>query len=246
MSTINSITDIKNIVYINLEHRTDRKAHIESQLKMMNFNTFDRFNAIKLSNGRVGCSMSHLRCLQLAKDRNYDHLLICEDDTTFLNPTLFTTQLNSFFHTKRVAHWDVILFAGNNAPPYKIIDDTCIQVSRCQTTTCYLVNGHYFDTLIENIKEGIKYLLQEPNNHLHYAIDKYWLKLQQKHNWFLIIPPTSIQREDYSDIEQRKTNYSHLMVNLDKKNLFNQPKNNIVYGSKNIILNGMSTIIKNK
>jgi GR25 family glycosyltransferase involved in LPS biosynthesis len=51
---------------------------------MMNFNTFDRFNAIKLANGRVGCSMSHLRCLQLAKDRNYDHLLICEDDTTFL------------------------------------------------------------------------------------------------------------------------------------------------------------------
>ena len=37
-------------------------------------------------------------------------------------------------------------------PPYKIIDDTCIQVSRCQTTTGYIVNGHYIKTLLQNVK----------------------------------------------------------------------------------------------
>lgn len=216
-SSINSLADIKNIFYINLEHRKDRKEDIENQLKSVGLSNFERFNAIRLSNGRIGCSMSHLQCLKLAKDRNYDHLLICEDDTTFLNPSLFINQINSFFQNKRITNWDVLLLGGNNIPPYQQIDETCIRVSHCQTTTCYLVNGHYYDTLIENIKEGINRLMREPDNHRYYAIDMYWLQLQKKHIWILIIPLTVTQKEDYSDIEQRRTNYSHMMLDLNKE-----------------------------
>ena len=97
---INSFADIKNVFYINLDHRLDRKNHIETQLKNVGFSHFDRFNAIKLANGRIGCSMSHLRCLVLAKERNYEHVLICEDDTTFLNPPLLVNQINTFFQKK--------------------------------------------------------------------------------------------------------------------------------------------------
>ena len=214
MPTINSITDIKNIFYINLSHRTDRKQHIETQLKTIGLNTFERFNAIKLADGRVGCSMSHLKCLHLAKKRKYTHLLICEDDTTFLNPHLFMTHLNLFL--KRDKPWDVVLFAGNNIPPYQAVDATCIKVIHCQTTTCYLVNGHYFDTLIQNIKTGVDHLIKSPNNPGYYAIDRYWFILQARDNWFLIIPPTVIQREDYSDIEKRNTNYSTMMMDINK------------------------------
>lgn len=243
MSTLNSITDIKNILYINLDHRTDRKDHIETQLKTIGLATFERFNAIKLANGRIGCSMSHLKCLQLAKERNYSHLLICEDDTTFLNPSLFIKQLNTFFQLKKVQHWDVILFAGNNVPPYTAIDDTCIKVTRCQTTTCYLVNGHYFDTLIENIKEGINYLMRDQSNHIKYAIDKHWIILQEQHKWFLIIPPTVIQKEDYSDIEQRRTNYSGMMLDINKDYLIKQQQILLSQQHHQIMSNTFSTII---
>lgn len=239
MSTINSITDIKNIFYINLEHRQDRKKHIEEQLNQVGLSHYERFNAIKLSNGRVGCSMSHLKCLQIAKQRNYEHILICEDDTTFLNPSLFIKQINTFFKKKLVKDWDVLLFAGNNVPPYKKIDNTCIQISHCQTTTCYLVNGHYFDILINNIKEGINSLLREPNNHVNYAIDKYWIQLQKKNKWFLIIPPTVIQREDYSDIENRRTNYSGMMIDINKDHVFAQQSL-----PQHIIANNFSNMIK--
>ena len=37
----------------------------------------------------------------------------------------------------------LLIFSGNNVPPYIPIDETCIRVTRCQTTTGYLVNGHY-------------------------------------------------------------------------------------------------------
>ncbi len=217
---INTLTDITNVFYINLEARADRKKHIEAELKTIGFPSFERFSAIKMPNGdgRIGCSMSHVKCLELAKERSYSHLLICEDDTLFLQPELFKEQLNKFL-SKRY-NWDVVLFAGNNVPPYERIDDTCICVSRCQTTTCYMVNGKYFDTLIANMKEGLKKLMQEPYNHFHYAIDKYWITLQQKDNWYMITPLTVIQREDYSDIEQKRTNYGKMMVDLDKAYLF--------------------------
>ena len=120
---------------------------------------------------------------------------------------------------KNHKNWDVLLLAGNNVPPYIKVDNTCVKVSHCQTTTGYIVKSHYYDILINNIKEGIQYLMKDPNNHFHYAIDKYWLLLQKQNNWFLIIPPTVIQREDYSDIEKRNTNYKHLMTDLDKSHL---------------------------
>ena len=214
---LNTIADITNIFYINLESRVDRRKSIETQLNNIGLTSFERFNAIKLMDGRAGCTMSHIKCLELAKERGYNHLLICEDDTFFLDPKLFKTQLTTLLNNGHT--WDVVLFAGNNVPPYELIDETCIAVSHCQTTTCYLVNGHYFDTLLRNMKEGLNNLLKEPMNHLNYAIDRYWLKLQKKDNWLLITPLTVIQREDYSDIEKKITDYSKLMIDLDKTEL---------------------------
>jgi len=216
-SKISNINDITNVVYINLEHRTDRKEHIETQLKQIGFTNVERFNAIKTANGRVGCTLSHIKCMELAKQRNYSHVVICEDDTMFTNVELFQKQLNAFLSKHH--SWDVVLFAGNNVPPYEQIDETCVSVNRCQTTTCYMVNGHYYDTLLANYKEGLAKLMRSPEQHVSYAIDKYWFSLQSKDNWYLITPLTVIQREDYSDIEGRVTNYAYLMTDLDKKEL---------------------------
>ena len=211
---MNNISDIKHAFYINLESRLDRKQHVEEQLQILGINAA-RFNAIKLTNGALGCSMSHLKCLEIAKQNNWSHLLIIEDDIKFLDPELFKSQLNKFFinHT----NWDVVLIGGNNVPPYQKIDDTCVKVCSCQTTTGYLVNGHYFDVLIENYRTGIKKLIENPQMRVLYAIDKYWFNLQNIHNWFLIIPLTVTQREDYSDIEKRPTNYSRAMLDLNKE-----------------------------
>jgi glycosyl transferase family 25 len=214
---MNNISDIKHAFYINLASRPDRKQHVEEQLQIMGINA-QRFNAIKLPNGALGCSMSHLKCLEIAKQNNWPHLLVIEDDIKFLDPNLFKTQLNTFLSNHK--EWDVIIIGGNNVPPYQKIDDTCVKVSKCQTTTCYLVNGHYFDRLINNFRKGIKKLIQNPQLHVVYAIDKYWFNLQKVDNWFLIIPLTVTQREDYSDIEKRPTNYTKAMIDLDKEEFF--------------------------
>ena len=75
--------------------------------------------------------------------------------------------------------------------------------------------------LLENIKEGLYLLLHNPDLHIKYAIDKYWFHLQEKDCWFLITPLTVTQLTGYSNIEKRETNYTRLMLMLDKSSLFN-------------------------
>jgi hypothetical protein len=86
------------------------------------------------------------------------------------------------------------------------------------------VQQHYYDKLINNFREGINKLMREPHNHKLYAIDKYWFHLQELDKWYLIIPLTVTQREDYSDIEKRATNYSRAMLDLDKESFFRWQK----------------------
>ena len=217
---IHSLSEIKHVFYINLEHRVDRKFHVEEQLQKIGILKAERFNAIKLKNGALGCSMSHLKCLEMAKKSGSDHVMIVEDDITFLDPALFVKQCNEFLSIHKV--WDVVLIGGNNVPPYRKIDDTCIQVSHCQTTTGYIVKKDYYDILINNIRTGIEHLMKTPEQHIIYAIDKFWIKLQKQHTWYMLAPIVAVQREDYSDIEERKTNYENLMKDLDKPHLVNQ------------------------
>ena len=221
-TSLKSIQDIQHVYYINLDHRTDRKTHVEEQLKKIGIrsDSVQRFSAIRPANGTgaIGCTMSHLRCLQKAKESGWDHLCIVEDDIEFLDPPLFVKQMNQFLENHPI--WDVVLLGGNNVPPYQKIDTTCVKVATCQTTTGYLVKSHYFDTLIQNIKDGLGQLLRNPEQHVLYAIDKYWFQLQRLDHWYLIIPLTVTQRADYSDIEKRATNYQRVMTDLDKLYLY--------------------------
>jgi len=211
---------IKNTLFINLEHRTDRLEHVKLELAKLGING-ERVNAVKSKIGAIGCTLSHIRCLELAKQRGYEYVFICEDDITFMNPELLIKNLTKF-HEEDNMMWDMIIIGGNNVPPYEKIDDSCVKVGSCQTTTGYLVNGHYFDKLIDNFRTGINKLIQNPQLHVLYAIDKYWFNLQKVDNWFLIIPLTVTQREDYSDIEKRATNYTNVMTDLDKESFFKQ------------------------
>ena len=215
---------IKNTFFINLEERKDRLGHVKSELKKLNIEG-ERFNAVKTASGAIGCSLSHIKCLELAKERGYEQVFICEDDITFLKPELLMENLkrfNDLFSTKPLLknQWDVLIIGGNNCPPYEKMSEFCIRIYNCQTTTGYIVKQHYYDILIQNMKDGVKQLLKNPENKREFALDMYWKQLQQKNNWFMLIPPSVIQYENYSDIEKNTMDYKHLMLDLDKEWIF--------------------------
>ena len=205
----------KHTLFINLEHRSDRLEHVKEELKKIGVEG-ERVNAVKLAQGAIGCTMSHIKCIELAKTRNWPHVFICEDDITFTNPSLFLENIKKFHENKDII-WDVLIIGGNNVPPYQKVQPYCARVLNCQTTTGYIVKSDFYDVLIDNFKEGVQKLMKNPANKREFAIDMYWKRLQMQYYWYMIMPATVTQYENYSDIEDRNMSYDRLLLDTDKE-----------------------------
>tara|TARA_B100000073_G_scaffold345686_1_gene355309 strand:- start:1464 stop:2108 length:645 start_codon:yes stop_codon:yes gene_type:complete len=212
---IRDITDVHNILYINLDHRTDRKEMAEKEFDKIGVKGVQRFSAIKCEKGAIGCTKSHIECLRIALDKGWDHIMIFEDDIEFTDPGTFIKKFNRFVSSG--IPWDVVLLSGNIIHPYTKMNSSCVRiVGGCQTTGAYFVSGKYIPTLLKNFEEGLSKLIEDPTNTLEYAIDRHWINLQRQHNWYIIIPLTVTQREGYSDIEKKKVSYTKMILNIDK------------------------------
>jgi len=208
----------KHTLFINLEHRTDRLENIETQLSIMGIKG-ERVNAVKSKNGAIGCTLSHVRAIETAKQKGYEQVCIMEDDIEFRNPELFKQQIKKFSENKEI-QWDILVIGGNVVPPYQEIGDYCARVLNCQTTTGYIVKKEMYDILLENFKESAQMQMKNPvkqGTYNPYALDIYWKRLQPQYFWWIIIPMTVVQYENYSDIEEKITNYDHLMLDMEKK-----------------------------
>jgi glycosyl transferase, family 25 len=201
---------------INLKNRPDRLEHVNNEFNKLNIIP-TRFNAVQTTDGAIGCTLSHIKCLELAIENNYDQIFICEDDITFTDVKTLQYSLDKF--NKNIKTWDMLIIGGNVVKPYEQIDDYCLKISNCQTTTGYIVNKHYYSTLLLNFRTGVQQLLTTKNPK-QFAIDIYWKLLQHAGKWYLLYPLTVTQYENWSDIEKRKTNYNHLMLDSKKDWLY--------------------------
>ena len=134
----------------------------------------------------------------------------------FLDPDKLKESAQLFLQNMK-SKWDVLIIGGNNVPPYQKLSDYCARIFNCQTTTGYVVQKHFYDTLIQNFKESAENLMRNPTNKREYALDIYWKRLQQQHVWLMLTPPTVSQYESYSDIENKNVNYDHLMLDMNKE-----------------------------
>lgn len=208
-----NITDIP-VIYINLERRPDRDKHIREELSKLGIHSPIRCNAVDTTNGAIGCSLSHIKSLKMAIEADYDMVLICEDDLEIVDTDACLRNINAFLKQTSIV-WDVALIAGNNMIPYQYMNEQCIRVFNCYTTTGYIVRKSYYQTLLNHYREGVHKLIQNPENRA-YCIDVYWQYRQKVDRWMMIIPPTIVQREDYSDIEHKVTNFRHYMLDINK------------------------------
>jgi GR25 family glycosyltransferase involved in LPS biosynthesis len=71
---------MNNHFYINLENRKEKDLITRQELKKLGIKKPNRFNAIKHEIPLVGCAMSHMACIEKAKELNWDYVIIFEDD----------------------------------------------------------------------------------------------------------------------------------------------------------------------
>lgn len=190
---------VEKVVYINLEHRTDRREEVENELlKIFPSEKIVRFNAIKHEKGGIGCSMSHIGALELAITNKWKNVLIVEDDMQWRD---YDKQLDLFLKLVKIQH-DVIMLSGHEVN----YDTKSYRLKNCCARTAYLVENHYYKTLLDNFKNGLFALNKEYIN--KFRGDRYWNQLQQRDRWYIVMPQICVQRCSFSDIEKKSVNYS--------------------------------------
>jgi GR25 family glycosyltransferase involved in LPS biosynthesis len=193
-----------DVYYINLEHRTDRKEQIESELSKV-FSSFERFNAIKHSNGAIGCGKSHIEILKKGLTSNKDYICIFEDDFVWeLQPEDVKEKLDSIFKQDfnivlLSYHFPVII-------PKKLSSNKLGFFTNCQTTSGYIIHKTFIPNLLKNFEQCISILKSKNNKNM--AIDQNWKSLQKFENKFYTASPRlGKQRPSYSDIEKKEVSY---------------------------------------
>ena len=187
---------IHKVVYINLDSRTDRRSEIETELSSFGISG-ERFPAIPYNPGIVGCGMSHLAVLERAKHEGWENVLIFEDDFTFVvTKEVFEQELQTFFNTH--TSYDVLMLSYNilGSTP---CDETVCRAVDVQTASGYIVHNRFYDTLIQNLKEGLEQLIPT-GRHWDFANDQYWKRLQPDSEWFCLNLRIGKQRPGFSDL----------------------------------------------
>lgn len=199
-----STTDIP-IVYINLESRTDRRAHMEEMLVQYGLEA-ERFNAIAYPGfGIWGCGQSHLAVLKLAQSRGWPCVWILEDDFEFvISPDEFRVRMSAFVSTPNT--YDVFMAAYNMHESESLDPDVC-RVLFAQTASSYIVKAHYYQKLIDLYEEAFPKLL-ETKRHWLYANDIVWCDFQRTDRWLAPVKRWGKQMDGYSDNAQQVVQYN--------------------------------------
>jgi len=123
--TLDSFFD--KIFYINLDKDTDRNKNILSQFNKYNITNFERVPGVTFTDipdkffwrnfnkfdkkyilGNMGCRASHKSAMGIAMERNYQKILIFEDDIYFTeNPNKILNQ-----NLNTLNNWDMLYFGG--------------------------------------------------------------------------------------------------------------------------------------
>lgn len=188
------VNKIDKVIYINLRKRTDRDEHMK-QITSIFGDKVERFEAIEYDPGFVGCSMSHLKVMEMAIKSDWKNLLVLEDDVLWNNnETAFKRFLSLVSQP-----YDAILLGG-----YKINCSRNFKLKSADGTHAYLVNHSHFTSLYNHFKEGLELFMSTAPKYDngYYFIDQYWTKQIKQSNWFVVLPSIFYQKNDYSDITQ--------------------------------------------
>lgn len=151
------------VLYINRASDTERMTRLLHQFKKWNITNFERVEAVELTKlpdpveyrnfikhdmkyrlGSLSCRASHLKCVQLAKSKGWDSVLILEDDALFLtDPNELLTINQSILND-----WDQLYFGGLVEPFFRN-QIVCAHAYALKSTT-------YLDILEMGVSSGME------------------------------------------------------------------------------------------
>lgn len=198
------------VAYVNLEHRTDRRAEMETELNKMGWlHATYRESATKHPvHSFLGVPDSHINCLTKGIESGKPYICVFEDDFDF-----YVSAQEMEMVMRHLSHmdFDVFLLDPGSGP---LVDEETVsplffRVVTSVSTAGYLCQAAYAQKLIENMKEGKRLLEKDIKQSDKYCIDRYWSELQKVDRWFRYHKRVGGQRASYSDTQQESVNYNN-------------------------------------
>jgi GR25 family glycosyltransferase involved in LPS biosynthesis len=218
------------VYYINLDERIDRLFHIQNELEsVFDKEIIQRIQGRKHENGAIGCTQSHVDTIIKFLKSNKDLCFVFEDDFQFLYPKNETVQIINNICSSLLAPDNIIgvvMLTYNSLGivlELNTMQNNLSKMSNGRTTAGYIVTKSYAKQLLENFLSGLL-LLTETSNRFNYAIDMYWMPIQQD-KFAACVPCLGTQYNSYSDIENKTTEYIQcntcIVFVICKKELYN-------------------------
>lgn len=205
MRTLNDYVD--GIYCINLDDRKDRWGNLSKQITEHKL-WVTRIPGIKgsdmnlefppeIKEGAVGCALSQLFAIKLAKQNKLKSFLLLEDDVEF------DSEINSKFnkiYPQIPNDWDMIYLGGQH---YHGMNLTQINenVYKCEYTLCahsVIFKHSVYDRFINKLIDITK------------PCDVHYAESHKEINAYVIVPHLTWQKNSYSDIEKTDVDYSFL------------------------------------
>lgn len=211
-SKLQFIDYIDAILYINLEHRRDRNEHCLNEIRKIDTLLIKthRINAVyNKSNGALGCTLSHIKALELFLDNpTWNTCIIFEDDFTFTSSDIDHINNSLLYLVNNSPDFDVLLL-GVGCTDFKIVSTKNIHINKVessQTASGYILTKKYANTLLSNFINSSNNMMELGWNS-KWCHDQYWKQLMPVANWYTLKDRVGYQYGNYSDIENTITDY---------------------------------------
>jgi glycosyl transferase family 25 len=163
---------------------------------------------VQTSPGSLGCTLSHIAVLEMAKAQGWPYVLVLEDDFCFLGEA---AEVRLRLARAVAVPFDVICLAYVHADRrgFEKVTEDLAHAWFLQTTSGYLVHSRFYDPLLRTFQESLQGLVRT-GRAPEFALDRYWFRLQESHKFLCFTPRLGKQAPGFSDIEGRDVDYSRI------------------------------------
>lgn len=192
------------ILYINLDHRKDRRREIESEFQRIGVTHASRITGIPTPHGGIGNAISHVIALTSKLGANKELLMVCEDDAEFLRSRAELDQLIEEFAS--TSYLDVLCLGYASLEKPIQVSNSLGVANHIQTTSCYVMKPQAVPILAaaaaratHKMSRGVPFARA--------SFDRVW-KVEQQRLLFAIPMERAVQqRPSFSDVEGRDVAY---------------------------------------
>jgi len=198
---------IDAVLYINLEHRRDRKEGLLEELAKAGVpeDRIHRIDAVRnIEYGNLGCSQSHTKALdEILAHPEWRSVAVLEDDFVFRDAATVWAEMGDVLASETP---DVLLL-GLNPIDFQFERTgrpSVVRVLGTSHRTGYVIAAAYVPTLKANFEQATAAMKADGKSTKNAALhgDIVWKQVQAKDKWLSIEPALGKQRDGYSDCEK--------------------------------------------